>query len=129
MQQFALFVTKSSYDSRNAESAFAFCEAALVLGHKIEHVFFYQAGVHNASALIDVNADEVNMKERWERLHAKHGVPLYVCETAATRRGVMCARHSGDSTVMANMNPSFQSVGMSAYFAALHNAAIKSIQF
>ncbi|WP_371193051.1 sulfurtransferase complex subunit TusD [Glaciecola sp. SC05] len=128
MQQFALFVTKSSYDSRNAESAFAFCEAAIALGHKIEHVFFYQAGVHNASALIEVNADEVNMKERWELLHAKHGVPLYVCETAATRRGVICSRHRVDSDIQ-NMNPSFQSVGMSAYFAALHNEAIKSIQF
>jgi hypothetical protein len=30
---------------------------------------------------------------------------------------------------LANLNPAFEVVGMSDYFAALHDSAIKSIQF
>lgn len=126
MQHFALFVTKSPYDSRNAESAYAFCEAALALGHVIKHVFFYQSGVHNASMLLDLNSDELNMKTRWETLHRNHKVPLYVCVTAAARRGIAPAENHNKH---GNLNDAFALAGMSEYFAALHDDKLKSIQF
>ncbi|MBT1449619.1 sulfurtransferase complex subunit TusD [Glaciecola sp. XM2] len=121
---FALFITKSPYDSRNAESALAFCEAAVALGYKVKHVFFYQAGVHNSSKHLCVNTDEVSVKDRWQALNAQHKIPLYLCVTAGTRRGIVTS-HSEDDTTAA----CFTSVGMSEYFASLHDDSIKSIQF
>ncbi len=128
MQNFALFVTKSPYDSRNSESAHAFCLAALALGHCIKHVFFYQSGIHNASALLEVNSDEVSMRSQWHQFSKTHKVPLYVCVTAATRRGIVGAEGSETSGIV-NASSDFEVVGMSEYFAALHDASIKSVQF
>jgi tRNA 2-thiouridine synthesizing protein D len=128
MSKFALFVTKSPFDSRNAESAHQFCVAAIALGHQIQQVFFYQTGVHNASALLSVNSDEVDMMQRWQNLKQSHGVSLCVCVTAATRRGVI-NECDATETNAANAHASFEIVGMSEYFAALHDESIKSIQF
>jgi tRNA 2-thiouridine synthesizing protein D len=128
MQTFALFVTKSPFDARNAESALIFCEAAVSLGHQIQHVFFYQSGIHNASELLEVNSDEVNMKLKWQQFQQANNVPLYVCITAATRRGLQGNSNISDAS-SCNLNASFEIVGMSEYFAALHDVNIKSIQF
>lgn len=131
MQQFALFVTKSPFDSRNAESAYMFCEAALAMGYEITSVFFYQQGIHNASSLLDMPSDEISMKDKWTALHQQYGVPLHVCVTAASRRGLADdaegLRQSSQAT--GNLNTAFNTVGMSEYFAALHDKNIKSIQF
>ncbi|MFC4699340.1 sulfurtransferase complex subunit TusD [Glaciecola siphonariae] len=121
-QSFTLFVSKSPYDSRNAESAYAFCVAALAAGHRIKHIFFYQSGVNNASSLLSTNTDEVSMKQNWQSIKQHYNVPLYVCVTAGARRGI-------DIDKQINVADGFEMVGMSEYFAALHNSAIKSIQF
>jgi tRNA 2-thiouridine synthesizing protein D len=124
---FTLFISKSSYDSRNAESALMFCYAALESGYTIKHVFFYQSGVHNGSDYLCVNADEVSVKDRWTQLHRVYKVPLYLCVTAATRRGVL---HELDNhNPRDNLSEAFEAVGMSEYFAALHDKNVKSIQF
>jgi tRNA 2-thiouridine synthesizing protein D len=137
MQEFALFVTKSPYDSRNSESAYSFCLAALAAGHNIRHVFFYQSAVQNASKLLEASSDEVSMKERWQTLHKQYDVPLYVCVTASARRGVV-SKHEATKERPANASEDFELVGMSEYFAALresssdareNSANLKSIQF
>lgn len=137
MQEFALFVTKSPYDSRNSESAHAFCLAALAAGHNIKHVFFYQIAVQNASKLIDVNSDEISMKARWQTLHKQYNIPLYVCVTASARRGIV-GKYESTKERPANASEDFELVGMSEYFAALresssdvceNSAKLKSIQF
>jgi tRNA 2-thiouridine synthesizing protein D len=124
---FNLFVSKSPYDSRNAESALIFCYAAIQSGYAIKQVFFYQSGVHNGSDYLSVNSDEVNVKNAWSELHRSHNVPLYICVTAATRRGVLHEEdHKSDSH---NLSADFKAVGMTEYFAALHEADVKGIQF
>lgn len=124
---FTLFISKSPYDSRNTESALIFCYAALECGYTIKHVFFYQSGVHNGSDYLCVNADEVSVKDRWSHLHRVHKVPLYICITAATRRGVL--HDPDDRAPKANLSKDFEAVGMSEYFAALHDKNVKGIQF
>lgn len=118
-------VTKSPFDTRNAESAIRFCKAALEQGFVIEQVFFYQAGVQNASMLQQVNSDEFNVYQAWLELHTRYGIRLNVCTTAAGRRGIVAE----ELAVAGNKNvcSPFEQVGLSDYFAALDKS--KGIQF
>jgi len=122
-KSFTLIVTKSPFDSRNAENAYDFCIAAIQSGHKIEQVFFYQSGVHNASSLLEANNDEIDMKRRWISLNKEYGVALNVCTTAGARRGVT-SEQSSSIEQRANIKSPFVSVGLSAYFEALANNTI-----
>lgn len=130
-QSFTLIVTKSPFDSRNAENAIAFCQAALNTGYKIEQVFFYQSGVQNASHLLLPGSDEFNVREQWLALHNQYGLRLNVCTTAGARRGVVVntdlTRLSELLPQQANIQAPFEAVGLSAYFEALASNSI-SIQ-
>lgn len=118
---FTVMVTKSPFDSRNAQNAIAFCEAALAQGHKISQVFFYQSGVHNASHLLTPNSDEVNIYNMWCELYKAHNISLNVCITAASRRGVVDSELA-PSSADANLRHPFEQVGLTAYFEALENS-------
>lgn len=120
-QHFTVMVTKSPFDSRNAENAIAFCTAALNMGHHIKQVFFYQSGVHNASSLLSPNSDEVQVLEKWKALHSNYSIPLNVCITAGARRGVQSAVDVSDDE-FANVLSPFEVVGLSAYFEATQHA-------
>ncbi|MDT0594268.1 sulfurtransferase complex subunit TusD [Glaciecola petra] len=122
---FTLIVTKSPFDSRNAESALYFCKAAIAQGFAIEQVFFYQAGVQNASLLQQVNSDEFDVYQAWLELHEQQGVRLNVCTTAAGRRGIVSEECALNGNY--NVNPPFEQVGLSDYFAALTSS--KGVQF
>lgn len=65
MNRFLVFVTRSPFDSLNGKTALAFCEAAIELGHEIEHVFFYQQGVQHANVNIQPGSGESNMLTQW----------------------------------------------------------------
>lgn len=123
-KSFTLIVTKSPFDSRNAENAYAFCEAAIRNGHTIEQIFFYQSGVHNASLLLQPNADEIDMREQWLKLHQAHNVSLNVCTTAGLRRGVCNEADTSSTGLTGNLKAPFVSVGLSAYFEALASGSI-----
>lgn len=127
MNQFTLIVTKSPFDSRNAESAIRFCNAAISRGDIIKQVFFYQSGVHNASSLLQSNSDEFDTRSKWVLLAKEHGVRLNVCVTAALRRGVMDNTLAEPPTA-ANLQPPFCQVGLSDYFVALAEGSI-NVQF
>lgn len=122
---FTILVSKSPFDSRNAESAIWFCIAAIAQGFTIEQVFFYQAGVQNASMLQQVNSDEFNVYEAWLELHKNHGIRLNVCTTAAGRRGVVAEELTINGKY--NVSAPFEQVGLSDYFAVLKST--KGIQF
>lgn len=114
---FTLMVSKSPFDHRNAENALAFCHAAMEQGHKINQVFFYQSGTHNASHLQLPNNDEVHVHRQWLALHQKYKIPLNVCVTAASRRGVVDETFVDNGA--ANLKSPFSQVGLSAYFETL----------
>lgn len=118
-------VSKSPFDHRNAENALSFCYAAESQGYKIQQVFFYQSGIHNASKLLSPNSDEVNLYRQWLALHNNFEIPLNVCISAASRRGVVSETSVGESS--ANLVSPFTQVGLTAYFEALADNSI-SIQ-
>jgi tRNA 2-thiouridine synthesizing protein D len=120
---FTIMVTKSPFDHRNAESALAFCYAALKKGHQITQVFFYQTGVHNASQLLTPNNDELDIHEKWCELNALHSVSLNVCVTAASRRGVVDAQLAVIPE-SANLVYPFRQVGLTAFFEALASNSV-----
>lgn len=86
---FALLVTGAPYGSEAASQAYQFACAVLARGHRLQKVFFYQAGVHNANGLTAPASDETDLVARWRELATGYRVELDVCVAAALRRGVV----------------------------------------
>ncbi|MDO6462284.1 sulfurtransferase complex subunit TusD [Granulosicoccaceae sp. 1_MG-2023] len=86
---YAILVSAAPFSTQGAHNAINFCEAAIDAGHRIARVFFYQDGVHNASALACPPQDEPPLTPRWQALHTTHGTDLVVCIAAAQRRGLL----------------------------------------
>ncbi|MDH1012686.1 sulfurtransferase complex subunit TusD [Pseudomonas nicosulfuronedens] len=72
-----------------ARRALRFVEAALAGGHEITRLFFYQDGVHSASANTVASQDELDVAAAWTRLVTDHQLDGVVCIAAALRRGVL----------------------------------------
>lgn len=87
--KFSIVVSGAPYGSQSASSAYQFCAAALLAGHEITGVFFYQEGIHNASQLVSPATDEVNLPDFWAALAKQYKFPLEVCVSASLRRGVV----------------------------------------
>ncbi len=87
----ALFSAPHSPASRRA---LRFAEAALAGGHEIVRLFFYQDGVHSASANTVAPQDELDTATEWSRFIAAKQLDGVVCIAAALRRGVLDAREA-----------------------------------
>lgn len=72
-----------------ARRALRFAEAALAGGHEISRLFFYQDGVHSASANAVSGQDELDVAAAWTRFVADNQLDGVVCIAAALRRGVL----------------------------------------
>ncbi|WP_440466223.1 sulfurtransferase complex subunit TusD [Pseudomonas sp. YH-1] len=72
-----------------ARRALRFAEAALAGGHEITRLFFYQDGVHSASANTVASQDELDVAAAWTRLVTDHQLDGVICIAAALRRGVL----------------------------------------
>ncbi len=88
MSSFALMIQGAPYSSGAALSAFRFCEAALESGHQIQRLFFFQDGVHNASALCVPPQDEFHLPKAWQQLIQQHRIDAVVCVASALKRGI-----------------------------------------
>jgi tRNA 2-thiouridine synthesizing protein D len=68
----------SAPDEPRSLLAFHYAQAALMLGHRIQHVFFYEAGVlhgqQQGSQVSPVAAE-------WLKLATQHSIPLVLCAT------------------------------------------------
>lgn len=82
----ALFSPPHAPASRRA---LRFAEAVLAGGHGIVRLFFYQDGVHSASANIVTAQDELDVAGEWSRFIAAHQLDGVVCIAAGLRRGVL----------------------------------------
>lgn len=51
-------------------------------------VFFYQDGVLNAAKNLMIANDEYQSQLAWQTLSQQHHIPLYLCNTAAEKRGL-----------------------------------------
>lgn len=82
----ALFSPPHAPASRRA---LRFAEAVLAGGHDIVRLFFYQDGVHSASANIVTAQDELDVAGEWSRFIAAQQLDGVVCIAAGLRRGVL----------------------------------------
>ncbi|WP_206485740.1 sulfurtransferase complex subunit TusD [Thalassotalea sp. G2M2-11] len=71
------------------ETAFQFIEQAIEQEINVIGVFFYQAGVLNASAHLTIPNDEFPLLPRWQQLANSTNLPLYLCSTAAEKHGLI----------------------------------------
>ncbi len=110
---FALLVTGPAYGSQQATSAWQFANALVEKGHRLESVFFYREGVHNANRLVSPASDEFDLVRAWRELSQRHGVALNVCVAAALRRGVMDAQEAQrQNQTVDNLQPGFTLSGL-----------------
>ncbi|AYN24558.1 sulfurtransferase complex subunit TusD [Buchnera aphidicola] len=86
---YTVLVTGSAYGTQNASTAFLFCQSLIKMSHTLNSVFFYCDGVLNANNLNKSAIDEFNLLAAWQKLNKKHKVKLYVCISAALRRGIV----------------------------------------
>lgn len=89
--KFSLAIYAAPYSAQASDSAYRFAKAVLDEGHSLYRIFFYQDGVHNASALTAPPQDENNIPARWQALATTHNIDLVVCIAAALRRGILDA--------------------------------------
>ncbi|WP_271407675.1 sulfurtransferase complex subunit TusD [Pseudomonas sp. Q1-7] len=82
----ALFAPPHAPSSRRA---LRFAEACLAGGHEIVRLFFYQEGVHSASANVVAPQDELDLSAEWSDFVRKHQLDGVACIAAALRRGVL----------------------------------------
>lgn len=85
----------SAPHSPAARRALRFAEAALAGGHEITRLFFYQDGVHSASANVVFSQDELDIAAAWTRFVADNRLDGVVCIAAALRRGVLNQEEAG----------------------------------
>jgi tRNA 2-thiouridine synthesizing protein D len=91
MSSFGIVIQGAPYSSQAAHSAYHFCKAVLAGGHQIHRLFFYQDGVHNASALCVPPQDELHLPRAWQQLIQQHQLDAVVCIASALKRGVVDA--------------------------------------
>lgn len=111
--RYAILLLGAPYSSQAAHSALRFAQAVIARGHRLEAVFFYADGVHNAASLATPPQDEPQIVDGWIDLQRDHDVRLEVCIAAALRRGIIdaaeAARHGKDGHSLA---PPFTLTGL-----------------
>ncbi len=83
MADFSLTLTASPDTPGQHRRAQRFARAAMAAGHRLRQVFFYQDAVLVVSAGVSEE-----LCGDWSRLASDAECPLYVCVSAAERRGI-----------------------------------------
>jgi len=118
-----LIVNGAAYGSQGGYSAYRFAETALQQGHSISQVFFYRDGVTQANSLAALIADEFDSVAAWAELAKRHEVKLYVCISAAERRGVINAEQQKELDKSTNnLHSGFEVAGL----GVMHDASLVS---
>ncbi|WWO97796.1 MAG: sulfurtransferase complex subunit TusD [Candidatus Dasytiphilus stammeri] len=113
-----LLVTGPVYGTQHATSAFLFAQAIIANNHKLLCVFFYGEGISNANRLTSPASDEFDLVRAWEKLHIEQGVKLYVCSSAAMRRGLINIQSftqtiDSNKNIVSNLQSGFIITGLS----------------
>lgn len=123
MSSFAIVVQGAPYSSQASLSAYRFCETALAEGHAIHRLFFYQDGVHNASALCVPPQDELHLPQAWQQLIQQHQLDAVVCIASALKRGVVDAAEADRHSLQAaNLLAGFSIGGLGLLMEAITKA-------
>lgn len=110
---YTILVTGPAYGTQNASSAFLFCQSLIKTKHKLYSIFFYFDGVLNANNMTTPAIDEFNLIDAWESFSKKYQVKLYVCNSAALRRGILKDKKQSESnSTNSNFSNFFQLSGL-----------------
>ena len=94
----AIVVTSPPHNNFTA-TAINFAEQALLADNvTLLGVFFYQDGVLNSSSIVNLPNDELQSCTAWQRLNSIYQLPLYLCITAAEKRGLTDEVTTQDNT-------------------------------
>ena len=88
MQNTLALVVTTPPNSNLTTTAVNLVKAAVEKGVTIVGVFFYQDGVLNAAKHLSIPTDEYQTLQHWQQLNREFDVPLYLCVTAAEKRGL-----------------------------------------
>ncbi|MEP5765529.1 MAG: sulfurtransferase complex subunit TusD [Halieaceae bacterium] len=120
--KFSLLVL-SPPQAQAGDSAWQFARAALLAGHEIYRVFFYQDGTYHGNAMAQPAQDEVDRVARWAELSQQSNVDLVLCIASALKRGVLDAgeasRHGCSAS---NAHPAFELSGLGQLIDARLNS-------
>lgn len=117
---YVLAIKSPIYGTQGAYLAYQVAEALLAAEHSITQIFFFQDGITNANAFINPASDEINLLEKWQSLAKLHHLPLYLCISAAQRRGVVDYHTS--KTQQSNLAQGFSLAGLGQFSQAVLKA-------
>ncbi|WP_075432288.1 sulfurtransferase complex subunit TusD [Buchnera aphidicola] len=87
--KFIIFVTGPPYGAQNSSTSFLFSKSLLSQNFSLKGVFFYFSAVYNANDMLYPTTDDFNIIQSWVLLKKKYNINLYLCSSAAHRRGVI----------------------------------------
>lgn len=109
MQNRLALVVTTPPNSNLTTTAINLVKAALNSGVSIIGVFFYQDGVLNAAKYLSIPSDEFQTLAQWQQLNSEYNVPLYLCITAAEKRGLSDELNNHESS---NIDSAFTVSGL-----------------
>ena len=119
MQQTLAFVVTTPPNSNLTTSAINLIRAAAKSGVDIVGVFFYQDGVLNAAKNLSIPSDEYQTLTQWQTLNREYSVPLFLCITAAEKRGL---NDDLDKDVASSIDSTFTVSGLGELVELTSNA-------
>jgi tRNA 2-thiouridine synthesizing protein D len=123
MASFTLLVTSAPFSEQSAYSAYRFALAAAQGKHSINGIFFYQSGTLNGSSLQITPSNEFDLYAAWIKLSQQYKVPLMVCVSAASKRGITTAEDAQDSdNPHFSLAAPFESVGLGELATLISNS-------
>lgn len=130
---FNILVTGCPNQSQAHLCAIRFIKAALLSGHSIKSVFFYQDAVHVANKYTIKPNDEFQLKQYWIELSKKHEFELQICLAASNRRGVISSEEAKQINFNdTSLDDNFSVTGLGQLAAAFANSksdSFRHIQF
>jgi tRNA 2-thiouridine synthesizing protein D len=109
MQDKLALVVTTPPNSNLTTTAINLVRAALDSDVSIIGVFFYQDGVLNAAKYLSIPSDEFQTLAQWQQLNSEYNVPLYLCITAAEKRGLSDELNNHESS---NIDSAFTVSGL-----------------
>lgn len=123
MSKFIIQINSPAYGSASSYNAYRFTKAAVLNGHLIDKVFFYQDGVLNTNSLNSPASDEFDLQTAWLSLSEQYKFPLVNCVSAALRRGVLSISDAKENNIEHwNMEPPFIMGGLGELVTGIESA-------
>jgi tRNA 2-thiouridine synthesizing protein D len=117
----ALVVTTPPHSHLTA-SAINVALACINNGITLLGVFFYQDGVLNSAKHLSIPADEYQSLAKWQALNSEYNVPLYICISAAEKRGLSDEATNNEDDIASNIDRHFTVSGLGELVELTSNA-------